>query len=121
MRCAHFNRVTPSILTLLVSFGATACENPTDLVLPSLNLSVADHQSVTGGASLPFRDYFVRLTFSAGRRNDGAVSGEFQTFGVVSHNPVHGDVTCFTIVGNRAWIGGITRKVAGQSQAIDAG
>jgi hypothetical protein len=68
-------------------------------------------ESVTGSGHFT-RDYPAWRTFSmnARKKADGTVEGRFQVnnHGVPSY--AKGIITCFTIVGNQAWIGGIIEK-----------
>lgn len=49
----------------------------------------------------------VLLNFSASERADGTVVGSYYYQSVVNHVSIHVDVTCLTVVGNRAWVAGI--------------
>ena len=66
-------------------------------------------QSVTGHGSFIFRGFNRTFSFTARMHVDGSVDGQWQR---VTHTggPVisrsHGKITCFTIIGNQAWIGG---------------
>lgn len=78
--------------------------------VPSLSASGAQQQ-VTGHADvlLPsFANAEEKYSNSAIRHADGTVSGEFELKSAQSGGlRIHGDVVCFTIVGNQARLGGL--------------
>lgn len=72
--------------------------------------SAASEFVTTGGAEITIivDDFTERYSFVANREQDGVVGqlqGHLKFFG--DNIPVHADVTCFTIVGNKARVGGI--------------
>ena len=81
-------------------------------------------QSATGngefftGANL---DQLRNFSFSALKHADGTFTGQFEVTNRATTR-VHGTVTCLSIVGNAAWIGGvITLPVPGFALGLDAG
>ena len=67
-------------------------------------------QSVTGSGNFTTGGgNFRTFTFTARRHADGTVTGQWQRVnhvGNASESKSHGQVTCFTIIDNQAWIGG---------------
>ena len=53
------------------------------------------------------------FSFSANMKSDGSVSGQFN---LVIHNDtqirVHAEVTCMSVVGNRAYVGGVVKSAS---------
>ena len=66
-------------------------------------------QSVTGSGSFIFGVNNRTFSFTARIHADGSVDGQWQR---VTHNGLpgqsrsHGKVTCLTVIGNQAWLGG---------------
>jgi hypothetical protein len=66
-------------------------------------------QSVTGSGSFIFGAFNRTFSFTARIHADGSVDGQWQR---VTHNGLpgqsrsHGKITCLTIIGNQAWLGG---------------
>jgi hypothetical protein len=81
-------------------------------------------ESVTGHGAIDFVIGRDDISFVALRHDDGSLSGEF-TFhehlkeaGTQTHTYLHGRVTCFVIVGNRARVGGVTETPPDNSSAF---
>lgn len=77
-------------------------------------------QSVTGMGLYTDGDAKRTFSFSARRYADGSVKGEWEGK-IRSGDPAlrgHGDVTCFQIVGNRAWIGGIIERFPSRPERV---
>jgi hypothetical protein len=106
---------------LLLGVAVLGCEAVPDRVLapdrdgvsgPSLSPSGVQ-QRVTGHANifLPSFQAEERYSQSAIRHADGSVTGEFELHSEQDAGiRVHGDVTCFTIVGNTARLGGVIER-----------
>lgn len=98
--------------TLVLGLGTTifvACEGDAEIPLgPAEGLAPAAANLVgqaSGGAHLLTADGFNRrLTFTARHYADDSVDGEWQL--VAGATILHGDITCLTIEGNRARVGG---------------
>lgn len=115
---------TLSVLSALVATALVACDGAPDIAAPALqadagNASVAGLEaSATGSGHLHYSDNSIRaFAISAVKHADGSVSGQyqltlaplrfFQDLGIAP--PIilaHGTVTCMTVVGNSAYIGG---------------
>ena len=84
----------------------------TDALQPLLERSGLQ-QAVTGHANifLPNFQAEERYSQSAIRHADGSVTGEFELHSEQDAGiRIHGDVTCFTIVGNTARLGGVIEQ-----------
>jgi hypothetical protein len=71
-------------------------------------------QSINGTADIDAPEGLRRMEIHARKSTDGTVSGRFvlrQQWG--DENTYEADVVCFTIVGNRAFVGGVLTKVNG--------
>ena len=112
-------RVRYSLL-LLFTGGLIACtgESPTAIHVPAraaLGTGNAPEVSVNGSVHFTNPDFFgnpveVRtLTFNARRNADGEVSGHFEYQQVFLGNTFkfRGEMTCLTVIGNRAWLGAL--------------
>ena len=63
-------------------------------------------EQVTGSGHFTRGGQLRTFSFSAVKRADGTVTGEWQRFNRALGAKAHGDVTCFSIAGNQAWLGG---------------
>ncbi|HST57851.1 MAG TPA: hypothetical protein VLK84_04115, partial [Longimicrobium sp.] len=71
-------------------------------------------QSINGNADIDAPEGLRRMVIHARKSTDGTVSGTFtirQEWG--DQNTFEADVVCFTIVGNRAYVGGVVTAVNG--------
>lgn len=71
-------------------------------------------QSINGNADINAPEGLRRMEIHARKSTDGTVSGRFflkQEWG--DRNTYEADVVCFTIVGNRAYVGGVLTSVNG--------
>jgi len=73
-------------------------ENPDDRVTQA----AMGHANLTQGGELR------TLSFAAIQHADGRVTGQWELNNRANDTRLHGSVTCLTVIGNRAWIGGIT-------------
>jgi hypothetical protein len=101
----------------ILALGVMACDTPADLDLEADEVSTlvmsakADQavgkavESVTGAGHIRFNeDDYRRMSVTAKKNSDGAVSGQFEFHRF--NGPVHGEVTCLTVIGNEGYIGG---------------
>ena len=72
-------------------------------------------QAAMGHANLTQGGQLRTLSFVAIRHGDGRVTGEWELNNRANDTRLHGDVTCLTVIGNRAWIGGITEQSSNPS------
>jgi hypothetical protein len=84
---------------------------PTDEALRNAGAGVV--QSATGSGHYTTGGEIRTLAFSAVKRADGSVSGEYQINVHASDLFFHVTVTCMDVVGNTAWIAGIIDKASG--------
>ncbi len=101
---------------LAAVFTVVACENAVEpepnMPGPSFSANPVV-QSVSGSGSFiaPAGDWRT-FSFTARRHADGTVAGQWQRIrrqpGNASQSKSHGIVTCFTIVGTQAFLGGVT-------------
>jgi hypothetical protein len=71
-------------------------------------------QSISGNADIDAPEGLRRMEIHARKSADGTVSGRFylkQEWG--NRDTYEADVVCFTIVGNRAYVGGVLTRVNG--------
>jgi hypothetical protein len=93
------------VLTGAVLLACDSQEATAPTVSPSETANVV--ASVTGSGHITREDGSKRhFTISALRRADGAASGEYNLVSGSGSVRLHGTVTCLTVVGNRAFIGG---------------
>ena len=67
-------------------------------------------ESATGHSNLTQGGELRTFSFAAIRHGDGRVTGEWELNNRANNTRLHGSVTCLTVIGNRAWIGGITEQ-----------
>jgi hypothetical protein len=105
-------------LTLLIplALGLVGCERPVEPVQPialARTAHLEDHgvvQSASGGAHrLTGGEPFI-LSFQANKRADGSVTGSYHVDVMALGATVDVNVTCMSVVGNIAWVGGIIEK-----------
>ena len=91
-----------------------ACADTPTTPTPAMDLSPAFAigpvgSSVAGQGSFDFGGSNRTFAFTARMLADGSVDGQWQRVthtGGPAQSRSHGKITCFTIVGNQAWIGG---------------
>lgn len=111
------NVVSISGPALLVALIAACAERPTSTpelraVTPT-DASIGAGQVVQaarGSGHIEQAGELRTFTFSAERRADGSVSGEFQIVARLVDRVVHGRITCMTVFGNSAWLGGVIER-----------
>ena len=100
-------RATTFIFCLL---AITACRSEVTEPSAAPRLSaggIPPHVASASGAghfTNPLNGVFVRDNFTARSDELGGVTGEYQR--VAGAAIIHGTITCLTVVGNEAWIGG---------------
>ena len=111
-----------------LAFGAAAvaCESPTRPSLPpvgdalfSASASAPVHQ-VTGGGKLSdvARDFIETYAFTASIDGDGNVKGEIQIrFADAATDEFHSRITCLSVNGNSAWLGGVITQTHDETLA----
>jgi hypothetical protein len=63
-------------------------------------------QSATGAGHFTVGGELRTFSFTALKYADGTVEGEYELKSRLTGARIHGDVTCLSVVGNLAWIGG---------------
>jgi hypothetical protein len=64
-------------------------------------------QSATGAGHFTVGGELRTFSFTALKYADGTVQGEYELLSRLTGTRIHGDVTCLSVVGNQAWIGGV--------------
>ncbi len=101
-------------VTVFSFAGLLGCESATQPEVGTPNLAVARGvvESVSGLGLYTDGGAKRTWSFTAVKHADGTVRGEFEglnrSLGTGTHG--HGDVICFTIVGNEAWLGGVIEQ-----------
>ncbi|MGH7713715.1 MAG: hypothetical protein ACREOG_20700 [Gemmatimonadaceae bacterium] len=89
----------------------TGCDSPVGRALSPSMLSAhstsADPLVVTGSGHIEAGDGLRNFTFHAMLRPDGSVEGSYRILRTDLSTEFAVDVTCLSVVGNQAWIGGI--------------
>jgi hypothetical protein len=102
--------IARSAAVLLCLMSSAACERlsgPLAGAPPSLAAASAAMQRATGSGQLTIGGEGRTFAFTAVRHADGTVSGEFQVFNRQQDIKAHAELTCLSIVGNQAWMGGV--------------
>jgi len=119
-----------ALFTLAIACRDNPVLQPETALEPLLTVSSdqTDHGPVVARANgsghywLGADDLLRSFSFNALKHADGYVSGQFQLTNRNNDVAAHGSVTCLSIVGNQAWVGGIVEKVrAGGSTTIQVG
>lgn len=109
----------PRFLTLALMAAVAACNSEgTGPLDPSTGgLTLAGGRGVTESVSgsghylrtdLP--GVYRTFSFHATKKADGTVKGEFQLDNDGVDLDFHGDIVCFTIDGNQAWVGAVSER-----------
>lgn len=105
------------ILGAVVFAGCDSAVEPTAATAPSLSQGSGPVvQSATGAGHFTVGGELRTFSFTALKHADGTVQGEYELFSRLTGARIHGDVTCLSVVGNRAWIGG--RQEHSQDDAL---
>jgi hypothetical protein len=108
-----------SSVAVVVACALSGCDSPlpapTELVGGKLALQSSEgvQQSATGSGHYTAGDEIRTFAFSATKRADGSVSGQYQINVHASDLFFHVAVTCMDVVGNTAWVAGIITKASG--------
>ena len=112
---------------LALALTLTSCTDENVVAGPETVPSLAARgvaASVTGsGSHLRVGTDGEELTsfaFAAIRRADGTTTGEWEYNFRLNGFRVHGPVTCLSIAGNQAWIGGVVDKVVTDDPAFES-
>ena len=106
-------RRTVLAVLAIVGLGLWACETPAEPAFdaPDAPLTKAEGKaigkavaSVTGAGHIRFQNSYRRVTITASQNADGVVKGQMEFHR--SLGPVHGVVTCLTVVDTDAFVGG---------------
>jgi hypothetical protein len=83
--------------------------------LPTLTSSSDStlQQSATGSGHVTIGGVLRTFTFDAVRHPDGTVSGEAELFNRRTGFLANAELICMTVIGNRAWMGGIIKHSGG--------
>lgn len=97
-------------LVCAVALVAASCSNPaalSDLEAPSFDLAAPGHRAV-GSGHVDQASGMREFTFHAVQAPDGSASGSYK---IVLPNGLflEVDVTCLSVDGNTAWVGGVIR------------
>jgi hypothetical protein len=68
---------------------------------------------VTGSGNFRIDGRLRTFAFTARRHGEGSVRGEWQLLNRALGAKAHGNITCVTVVGNQAWLGGTTERIGG--------
>ena len=103
---------TRRIWVAVFALALCACSAESSAVSPDLPLEAAFSgrpvAKVTGSGHFHLANGDLRtFSFNARERADGSVSGQFQINNRAFPAHAHGRVTCMTVIGNDAWLGGI--------------
>lgn len=104
MRKARFLAcVLPGVLLLACDPGG----QQERLVAPSLSADQGVAAAATGsGGFIAANGELRKFTFAAITHRNGQVGGQFELVAGNADLVAHGTVTCMTVIGNRAWVGG---------------
>ncbi len=68
--------------------------------------NTAISEKATGSGHFDVGGELRTFSFNAIQRSDGKITGQWQVKNRLLEVIVHGNVTCITVIGNSAWIGG---------------
>jgi hypothetical protein len=100
-----------AILCAVVLAGCDSGLEPTAATAPGPPLfnkgSGPVVQSATGAGHFTVGGELRTFSFTALKYADGTVEGEYELKSRLTGATIHGDVTCLSVMGNLAWIGGV--------------
>jgi hypothetical protein len=93
--------------TMMAAAFLAACERPAShFIAPTVALSTGVGHMATGSGIIDAGEGLRNLTFHAVQNPNGSVSGSYRILRTDLSTEFAVDVTCLTVVGNQAWIGG---------------
>jgi hypothetical protein len=97
-----------AVLCVLGGAALLACDQPAEPApAGSLATTSGVNASVSGSGHITREDGSKRhFTISANRRADGTTTGQYNLVSGSGAVRLHGDVTCLTVIGHRAFVGG---------------
>ncbi|HJU75935.1 MAG TPA: hypothetical protein VJ717_19490 [Gemmatimonadaceae bacterium] len=96
-----------AVATLVASACSSSADHVVSPSMETLQNTVAQPVVVTGSAHIEAGDGLRNFTFHAVKRPDGSVEGSYRILRTDLSTEFTVDVTCLTVVGNRAWVAGI--------------
>ena len=117
-------RSRTALLVASLSLVVASCDDatapntaPAVQTTQDLSAAAGPQERVTGAAHMTLPQTATEhYQFSAIRHHDGTVSGQFELYTTeVGGIRIHGEVSCFLIQGNTAWIAGIITKSTEES------
>ena len=108
----HAPRWTAFICAAALAACRSGTEPTSTNLAPSLDRDGGGRvvQSATGAGHFTIGGELRTFAFTAQKHADGSVTGQYQLINRASDARVHGEVTCLSVVGNRAWIGGVQKN-----------
>lgn len=116
MKVRHFALAFTVVASAACADNATTAVAPTGLHLSANSSSNGTAQSINGNADIdvPAPQGLRRLVIHARKETDGTVSGQFKIRQEWNGGQdLEADIMCFTIVGNKAYVGGVLKAVDG--------
>lgn len=96
-----------AVAGLVLSGCGSLADHVVSPSMESLHNTVGHPVVVTGSGHVEAGDGLRNFTFHAIQRPDGSVEGSYRILRTDLSTEFTVDVTCLTVVGNRAWIAGI--------------
>lgn len=114
MKFRHFALTLSVVASAACADNATTPVDPTELRLSANSSSNGAAQSINGNAHINAPEGYRRMVIHARKEADGTVSGKF----IIRQEwngglELEADISCFTIVDNRAYVGAVLTAVDG--------
>ena len=118
---------TPRAAALVLALGLVSCTDD-----PSADLATAPAPSLAAGGVVRVTgtgthvrvgtegEELTTFAFSAIRTPDGRATGQWEYRFRVAGFRVHGRVTCLSVAGNQAWVGGVVEKVVTDNPVFES-
>ena len=122
-------RATPRWVLLALGIALTGCADgspvlePEGAGAPSLAANAVTTRITGSGSHVRVAadgDALTTFAFSALRREDGSTSGQWEYHFRAAGFAMHGTVSCLSVTGNAAWVGGTISKVLSPDPADQA-